>query len=265
MVQLLTIDPQIDFCDPNGALFVQGADGDMRKRLPKMVRENIPQIAGIHCTLDSHHPVHIAHPVWWKDSKGKHPGPFTVVTVDMVESGEIKAYNPNMQQWSLDYVKSLRDNNRYVLCIWPPHCLIGHNGAAIVPELREAFLQWENTFKKLNYVPKGSCVYTEHYSAVRADVEYPGDPTTMLNTNVINMLKTDMDILITGEALDFCVANTIRDIANEFSEDEVKKFVLLEDACSCVNAPGFENIGDDFVNEMIAKGMRLSTTTEYFK
>ncbi|MCP4651160.1 MAG: hypothetical protein GY853_13925 [PVC group bacterium] len=263
-VQLLTIDGQYDFCDPNGALFVQGADKDM-SRLSKMVRENIPQISAIHATLDSHHPVHIAHPVWWKDSKNQHPSPFTVINVDDVENGTWKAYNPNMQQWSLDYVKSLKDNCRYVLCIWPPHCLIADMGFTIVPELREAFLIWETTFKKLNYVPKGSCVYTEHYSAVRADVEYPGDPTTMLNTQVINMLKTGQDILVTGEALDFCVANTIRDIANEFSEDEVKKFVLLEDACSCVNAPGLENLGDDFVNEMTAKGMQISKTTEYFK
>ncbi len=261
---LLTIDPQIDFCDPKGALYVNGAEKDA-KRLAKMVNENIPHIAAIHCTLDSHHPVHIAHPIWWVDKNGKHPDPFTLISKDAVISGEYKAYNPNMQDWSVRYVTSLEDNKRYALCIWPPHCLISHKGAIVVPELRDAFLNWENTFKKLNYVPKGSCVYTEHYSAVKADVEYPGDPTTMLNTQVIEMLKKDTDILIAGEALDFCVANTIRDIANEFSEEEVKKFVLLEDTCSCVNAPGLEHLGDDFVNEMVGKGMRISKTTEYFK
>ncbi|GAF87986.1 unnamed protein product, partial [marine sediment metagenome] len=229
------------------------------------VRENIPQISAIHATLDSHHPVHIAHPVWWINKNGKHPNPFTMIDKDSVAAGYYKAYNPNMLKWSEDYVRALNDNNRYVLCVWPPHCLIADVGFTIVPELREAFLVWENTFKKLNYVPKGSCVYTEHYSAVRADVEYPGDPTTTLNYQVIEMLKTGQDILVSGEALDFCVANTIRDIANEFSEDEVKNFVLLEDACSCVNAPGLENLGDDFVNEMVSKGMRVSKTTEYFK
>ena len=35
-IQLLIIDPQNDFCDPNGALFVPGADEDM-KRLASMV------------------------------------------------------------------------------------------------------------------------------------------------------------------------------------------------------------------------------------
>ncbi len=261
---LLTIDPQIDFCDPKGALYVQGADQDV-KRLSKMVIENLPQIAMINVTIDSHHYVHIAHPVWWVDAKGNHPDPFTVISVEEVENGTYRAYNPKMQDWSLDYVKSLFDNKRYVLCVWPPHCLIGHNGSLVVPEFRAAILEWEKKFKRVNYVPKGSCIYTEHYSAVRADVEYPGDPTTMLNMSFINMLKTGHDILITGEALDFCVANTISDIAEEFSEDEVKKFVLLEDACSCVNAPGLENLGQDFVDKMTGKGMRISTTDKYFK
>jgi nicotinamidase-related amidase len=87
----------------------------------------------------------------------------------------------------------------------------------------------------------------------------------MLNTQLIDMLKSGHDILIFGEAMDFCIANTIRDIADKFSDDEVKRFVLLEDACSCVNAPGLEHLGPDFIRDMTARGMRVSKTTEYFK
>ena len=50
---LLVIDPQVDFCDPNGSLFVKGADADM-KRLATMIRENINLIERINITLDSH-------------------------------------------------------------------------------------------------------------------------------------------------------------------------------------------------------------------
>ena len=35
-IHLLVIDPQNDFCDPNGSLFVPGADEDI-KRLAEMV------------------------------------------------------------------------------------------------------------------------------------------------------------------------------------------------------------------------------------
>jgi len=149
--------------------------------------------------------------------------------------------------------------------VWPPHCLIGSHGATVFPELYDSLLEWENKIRKINFVPKGSNMYTEHYSAVKADVEYPGDPTTMLNTQLIDILaNTDMDILIAGQALDFCIANTIRDIADEFSDEQVARFVLLEDATSSVNSPGLEHLGQDFITDMTARGMRISTTDKYF-
>ena len=260
---MLIIDPQVDFCDPNGALYVQGADGDM-SRLGKMISENLGMIDAINVTLDSHQTVHIAHPIWWTNSKGEHPAPFTVITVDDVNTGVWRATNPDMQQHSADYVQSLADNGRYALCVWPPHCLIGSNGWTVHPDLYAPLLEWEGKFRKVNFVPKGSNFQTEHYSAVKADVEISGDPTTMLNMQFINMLKSGHDILIAGEALDYCIANTIRDIADEFSDEEVKRFVLLEDATSSVNAPGLEHLGQEFINDMTARGMRISKTTEYF-
>ena len=59
-----------------------------------------------------------------------------------------------------------------------------------------------------------------------------------------------------------CVANTIRDIASNFSDDQIKRFVLLEDATSSVQ--GFEKMGEDFINEMVNRGMRLAKTTTCF-
>lgn len=261
---LLLIDPQYDFCDPNGALYVQGAEHDM-SRLAKMVMDNLDGIESINVTLDSHQTVHIAHPIWWTNSAGDHPAPFTVITADDVKTGVWRATNPGMQDWSKNYVQNLADNKRYALCIWPPHCLIGSLGATVHPELYPALLAWEDKFRKVNFVPKGSNFKTEHYSAVKADVEISGDPTTMLNMSMINLLKnTNGDILIAGEALDYCIANTIRDIADEFSEDEVKRFVLLTDATSSVNAPGLEHLGQEFIDDMTARGMRVSTTFDYF-
>lgn len=260
---LLLIDPQYDFCNPNGNLYVQGAEKDM-ERLAKMITDNINLIEAIHVTLDSHQTVHIAHPVWWVNSKAENPAPFTVITADDVRNGTWRAAKPDLQQWSLDYVESLEQNGRYALCIWNPHCLIGSQGWTVDENLYPALLEWEAKFKKVNFVPKGSNYMTEHYSAVKADVEVSGDPTTMLNTQLIGALKSGHDILIAGEALDFCIANTIRDIADQFSDDEVKKFVLLEDATSAVNAPGLEHLKDDFIKDMTARGMRISTTTEYF-
>jgi len=57
------------------------------------------------------------------------------------------------------------------------------------------------------------------------------------------------------------VANTIRDIANSFGDENIKKFVLLKDTCS--NVPTFEKMGEEFVTEMTDRGMQMSTSTDF--
>ncbi len=262
--QLFIIDPQRDFCEPDGGLYVPGAEKDIA-RLSALIRRNVDAFDAVHITLDSHHRVHIANPIWWLDSNGNHPDPFTQIDATEVESGKWRAYNPAFQQRSLDYVRALTAQGRYTLTIWPYHCLIGSSGAAVAPELFETLRLWEERFAVVNAIAKGSNIFTEHYSAVRADVTDPEDPSTMLNTGLINALRAgpDRPILVAGEALSHCVANTIRDVANEFSPEELRNIILLEDACS--NASGFEALGRDFLIEMSARGMQVSATDRVFK
>jgi nicotinamidase/pyrazinamidase len=262
-VHLIIIDPQQDFCDPKGNLFVAGADEDM-KRLSAMVDRIGDKLDDIHVTLDSHHFVDIAHPIFWVDSNGKHPGPFTIISLDDVKAGKFQTTNPQFMSRAVDYVSALAKNGRYPLCIWPPHCLIGSAGYAVKPELYKALLEWEEKyFAMVDFVTKGSNIFTEHYSAVQADVPDPQDPGTMLNTRLIQtLLKADI-IAISGEALSHCVANTITDIADNFGEDNIKKFVLLEDCSSSVT--GFEAMGDNFVKAMKKRGMKISNSKEFMK
>ena len=266
-IRILGIDWQNDFVDPKGSLFVKGADEDA-KRFSSLIKRIKGKITGIHATLDSHQLVHIAHPIWWINSEGKHPniddfykGIPTIITVDNVENGVWRATRPFLQQRSLDYVKSLRDNNRYILCIWPPHCLIGSWGHNIYPCVYEAFLEWEKDFKKVDYRVKGSNPFTEHYSAIVADVIDPSDPHTMLDTGTGSLidLLSKADIVITsGQALSHCLANTVRDIANNFGDENIKKIILLRDCTSSVG--GFEKLGEDFIDEMKQRGMQITTS-----
>ncbi|MCP4220085.1 MAG: hypothetical protein GY765_35970, partial [bacterium] len=205
-IQLLLIDPQVDFCEPSGALYVPGAEKDIQ-RLSRMIEKNVGDIDDIHVTLDSHHFVHIAHPVFWIDSGGNHPAPFSLISYADVASGKWRAYNPGFMKRAQEYVKALEDNGRYSLVIWPPHCLIGSTGHAVMPELFDALQKWEAQFNVVNMVTKGSNIFTEHYSAVRADVIDPDDAFTMLNMRLVDALKscgTDGRILIAGEALSHC-------------------------------------------------------------
>jgi nicotinamidase-related amidase len=262
---LLSIDPQRDFCEKPGngagALFVTGADADM-KRLAGFLNKRGNSIDEIFVSLDSHQMFHIAHPPFWVDSKGNHPAPFTMITAADVKSGKWTPFNPNFRKHAEMYTETLEKNARYVLVIWPPHCLIGTEGAAIVPEVSKALYDWEIANQnRINFVAKGSNLLTEHYSAVQADVPDDNDPNTKLNTSIIDMLRDADEILITGEALSHCVANTINDIANNFGDDNIKKFTLLSDTSS--NVTNFEKMGEDFVKTMTKRGMKVTTTKDW--
>ena len=69
------------------------------------------------------------------------------------------------------------------------------------------------------------------------------------------------NLIVAGEALSHCVANTVRDIASNFGEDNIKKLVLLTDCSSSVG--GFEQLGTDFVAEMQARGMKTARSIDY--
>lgn len=267
-VHLITIDPQNDFCikdgpgGEKGQLVVAGADQDMA-RLAAFITKNQARLSEISCTVDSHQYIHIAHPAFWIDGARKtRPSPFTTITVDDVAKGIWQAFNPRWQARAVAYVEALKKNGRYQLMVWPPHCLIGTWGHGIVPCVANALYAWEDaTYNRVGFVAKGSNLFTEHYSGVQADVPDDSDPSTKLNTELIKTLQEADEILITGEALSHCVANTITDVANQFGPDNVKKFTLLEDTSS--NVFQCEALGKNFVKTMMAKGMRITTTRDW--
>lgn len=261
-IELLVIDPQVDFCDPAGSLCVKGADDDM-KRLAKMVKRLAEKIDDIHVTLDSHHLIDVAHPAFWVGKDGKHPGPFTIIKAQDVKDGTWTPTKPGLFKRMLAYVEKLEKGGKYPLCIWPPHCLIGTTGHNVYKPLMDELLAWEDSqFANVVYVTKGSNPYTEHYSAVKAEVPDPEDGSTQINGNFVQGLKEADLLLIAGEAGSHCLANTTRDIIAEFNDDTlVKKIVLLEDATSPV--PGFENLQEQFIKDMKAKGMQVAKTKDF--
>lgn len=297
-IQLLIIDPQRSFCQPNvpadrqqqdhdGELFVPGANLDM-ERLAKMISIHGRKLSDISVTLDSHQSNHIAHPAWFKTAAGKPVLPFTIVSLDGTKivgqkinltdgslgpKEELVCAFPGQHGYTVDYLQKLVSAKRYGHTIWPPHCLIGTRGAMVYDPLFEALDGWcLDNGATIGFVTKGSNPRCEHFSAVMAEVPDPTDPGTQINTEFIKLLMECDELLLSGEALSHCLANTVRDIANCFAsggaaslgtQDEfIKKCVLLSDATSSV--PGFDAVGQVFVNEMQARGMRVSTTVDYF-
>lgn len=258
---LLIIDPQNDFHDQDGAaLPVPGAMSDST-RLAKFIQKKQRAISDIHITLDTHQQLDIAHPMMWVNSSGAHPKPFTIISAADVSSNIWRAYNPAFQQRVSRYVEQLETNGRYPLCIWPPHCLVGGWGYGVVEKLWNAVGEWENQrMRRADYVTKGHNPWTEHYSAVQADVPDPSDPTTQLNADLIKTLEQADQVLLAGQALSHCVANTVRDIANNFGDDAIEKLVLIEDGSSPVS--GFEYLADEFLTEMKGRGMQVVKTAQ---
>lgn len=257
--ELLIIDPQIDFLE-GGNLAVPGATEDMN-RVVDMIKRNINRIDNIHVTMDMHRQIDIGHPMFWLDNKGDNIDPFTVLSLDDLTQGKIRPFLPSLSGRVKEYFEKLIDNKRYMPIVWPYHCLIGSVGATIYKPLFDILCQWEHdNLKQVDYVLKGTNPYTEHYSAIQADVPDSNDPTTSLNIDLLESLQNTDMILLAGEALSHCLANTCKDIADNFGEENIKKIVLLTDGTS--NVPGFENLGEEFIKELSARGMKTSTTKD---
>jgi len=262
-IQLLVIDPEHDFCNTNGSLFVPGSPEDM-DRLALMVKRLKGKLSDIHVTLDSHHPVDIAHSIWFVDSDGNHPAPFTQISASDLKDGVWTTTKPGAHKRTLAYLESLESTGRYPHVIWPNHCMIGTEGTNVVPSLAEALSEWTNRFGWVHYVTKGSNPWTEHFSAVKAEVPDPTDISTQINTEFIEALEKADVILLAGEAGSHCLANTCIDIADNFSDTKfIEKLHLLTDATSPV--PGFEKLQDNFVDTLVRRGMKTTTTTDFLK
>lgn len=268
-IHLLLIDPQNDFADPKGSLFVPGADKDMQ-RLAEMILRLKDKIDDIHVTLDSHRRVDISHPIWWKDASGHHPPPFSLLSAEQVTAGEWTTSLPSFLPRSLEYLESLQQAGRYPHTIWPEHCIIGDAGHNIAPVLAQAIHRWEDRFAQANYVTKGSNPWTEHFSAVQAEVPDPGDPTTHINSTLVQTLEEADLVVLAGEAATHCLLNTVADIADNFADRNcIQKLVWLSDATSPVPDPPGTTLFSDRLNQVFAdltaKGMQVSTTADFLR
>jgi len=255
---LLCIDPQVDFCDPKGSLYVPGADKDM-ERLAEWILNNIETIDAIAVTLDTHHINDIAHPTLWEDKDGNSPNPFTIITSEDIENGTWtpKAFGPQV----VKYIADLEDQGEYPHCIWPTHCIRGTEGHAIYGPLADALAQWVNASpgKFVQYVQKGEYPLVEHFGAFRANVEVQGEQSTQLNQKLIRSLEKFQNVYFAGEAESHCVANTLKQ-AMDLAPDLASKFIILEDAMSVV--PGFETLADPIYDRARQNNIRFSNTND---
>lgn len=269
---LLIIDPQNDFCDmprawlpPNPqapgetlhpALPVEGAHSDLL-RVATLIRLAGAALSEITITLDSHLHLDIGHPTFWQMESGASPAPFTPVSAAQVRDGACVPRDPTARARVLTYLEALEAAGRYTHMVWPVHCEIGSWGHNVHHAVRTACNQWsERTLRNVHHVVKGTNPWTEHYSAIRAEVPDPQDETTQLNRALIERLRAADRVYITGEAGSHCVKATVEHIVEQFAASELGRLVLLTDCMSPV--AGFEAHYHDFLAAMRASGLTLA-------
>jgi nicotinamidase-related amidase len=254
---LLIIDPQNDFCAPDGSLYVPGADDDMQ-RLVQFMHLSGHLIDHIVVTLDSHTRISIFHPSWFQDSEGNSPPPFTIISSqDLMNKRWVPRYEP---EWTPAYIDQLESQGAFQHTIWPEHVLIGTWGHSVFPPLMEAILQWSSTYQR-RYTPvvKGLSDKTEHYGIFAAQVVRPDEPQTSVNRQLITHLNDFDRIYVAGEASSHCVATSIHQLF-EHAPQLISRCVLLEDCTSPV--PGFEHLSFGTYQQAREMGMVSKRSTD---
>lgn len=277
-IHLLVIDPQNDFCDlPSEylardprvkdhiepvapALPVAGAHADMQ-RLAEFMQRGLRGLSDISVTLDSHHRLGIERPAFWMQGDGKPVNPFTLIQAADVRAGKYLPRNPKAIRRVLTYLDALEAAGRYNLMVWPAHCEIGTWGHNVHFDVRTAYNLWEEReLGVVNKVTKGSNPWTEHYSALMAEVPDANDPSTQLNRGLIDILGEADLVLIAGEAGSHCVKATTEHIADNFGDENLVKLVLLTDCMSPVT--GFDSQYQDFVAAMRKRGLQTANASD---
>ena len=98
----------------------------------------------------------------------------------------------------------------------------------------------------------------------------PNDPSTGLNTRLLEVLQTADRVAIAGEAWTHCVKTSVGQIVDNIDPKLVRKIYLLTDCMSGIPAvPGggpmldFPARTKEWQDELVARGMNVTTSTEF--
>ena len=254
---LLIIDAQYDFCNPYGTLFVPGADKDVL-RIAQMIAIMGEKIDQIFVTLDTHHVLDIAHPLFWEDPNGNTVAPFTLITASAVREGK---WIPRFHKDAvIAYLKTLENDGQFKHFIWPEHCLLGSKGAALDDAILHAVLAWTHlTRTDYKSIIKGLNSLTEHFGVFKAQVPNAKDPDTKLNQDLLDELESYDRVLIVGEARSHCIATSVKQIL-DYAPALIPKVTLLTDCVSDVT--NWSHLADPIFEDAEKRGMIFCTSME---
>jgi nicotinamidase-related amidase len=232
---LVIVDPQNDFCDERGSLYVDGAEADM-KRLSEHIAKSGDMYTDILVSLDSHDTIAIFHPKFWAGENGLSPKPFTAVSEGEFSSGKWMTRTRSNEKYAAQTFAAIRGKGMDSITIWPEHCVVSTWGHQINEGLQNALRTWrERTGQAVRYVFKGENPYTDQLSIFEGlDDSWP---QTAFNEDLFSYLRQSESVVFSGEALSHCVEASILSYVRRLSA-EAQSVSLLADCSSPVS--GFD-------------------------
>lgn len=267
-IALILIDCQIDFCHPNGALYIQGAQ-ENTQHIASFIYRNLDKISTIIASSDSHLPNHIFFAPWWINEYGEHPEPYTIITNDDIKQ---RLWIPAVDQnTSKEYVKSLAEHNKKNLCIWPHHCIKGTYGQMLMPEISEAIF-YHTLARTTNpiFIEKGTTALTEYYGIFYPEVQMSNHYQVELNTKLFNVLMAHDRVYFAGQARSHCILESVKQLDQHCTEHNQKflnNVYLLDDCSSVIRHPTVDFTAASKVEfELLKKqGLKIVSSLDQLK
>ncbi len=290
-LHLLLVDVQRDFCFPEGALFVGGRSGrgavEDSRRIAEFIHRNLGSVSRITATMDTHLAFQIFFPSFWVDQEGRALAPHCTVTAAQIRAGEARP-NPAVAGWvaggdelwlsrqALHYCEELERAGKYQLYLWPPHCLLGSEGHALVGAVQEAQLFHSYVRGAQSWIEeKGQNPLTENYSVLRPEVltRHDGLPLAQKNDRFLETLLRADALVVAGQAASHCVKSTVEDLLEEIralDPGRASRVYLLVDCMSAVAVPDgrgglladFTPQAEEALRRFEAAGMHLVRSTD---
>ncbi|MDE6285269.1 MAG: isochorismatase family protein [Bacilli bacterium] len=263
---IVLIDCQNDFCNPEGSLFVKGAEEDI-VNIVNFIDRKRNFIDNIVTTMDSHYPFNITNPSFWivkNEQYIKNPALFTKITLEDVENG---VYETSNGYNAIPYLKHLKENGSE-LTLWSSHCIINTRGWLLDRFLVECLNHWGiHKSKCYEIVMKGMHPHTDQYSIFNPEMEVNdeyGEATH--NFQLLRKLSDDYDeIIFCGEASDICVKNSIKYLVESelpWAKDILKKSIIFKDCMSAID-PNFNIDTDPVYVSAVEKGAKIINSIDY--
>lgn len=203
---LIIIDPNNDFVDSRGSLYIKGAEKGVDAIIDFMERENPDAII---VSQDTHKTYHISHCGYWKNNLE----PFTVVTVKDVEEGRVQPLKADRKS-VINYLKIVESKHQ-THTLWTDHCIKNTWGWEFPERLNRALLQWqikENGNRPLYIYEKGEFENAEMFSIFSY---VNADDVDQRGKKIMDEMAKYDEVVVCGFAKDYCVAESVKDIRRD--------------------------------------------------